>query len=343
MSNPTSSAGNHPPKRTISPKENLLRAIRRDHPRWVPEGLDGPVNMADTVTIWAPVVERPDEEPGLDAFSVDWSYHKDAEGGTYPTIGGHTLSDISKWRDELIIPDVEDQDWDGIRAQAEAVDRDEKLLMGFVQMGLFERSYLLLGMEEALMAFMTNPDEMYEMLGAVADYKIELIRKFDDVIDMDMLWYGDDWGMQRALFLPPDIWRRVIKPHTKRIYDCMREREIIINQHCCGKIDAVFGDMVEIGADLWNPCQPCNDLPELKRKYGDRISFHGAIDSQFVLHRPGVTADEVRAEARRCIDMLAPGGGYIAGPSHHVPYDPELIEALQDEVETYGGAFYAQD
>ena len=98
--------------------------------------------------------------------------------------------------------------------------------MGFVQMGLFERSYLLLGMEEALMAFLTDPDDMYDMLGTVADYKIELIRKFDDVIDMDMLWFGDDWGTQQAMFIPPDAWRRVIKPPLNRLYDCIKERKI---------------------------------------------------------------------------------------------------------------------
>jgi hypothetical protein len=95
-----------------------------------------------------------------------------------------------------------------------------------------------------------------------------------------------------------------------------------------------------LGADIWNPCQPCNDLAGLKRQYGDRISFHGGMDSQFVLDRSGVTAAEVRAEARRVIDILAPGGGYIAGPSQRVPRDPVLVAALRDEVKCYGRNIY---
>jgi hypothetical protein len=51
-----------------------------------------------------------------------------------------------------------------------------------------------------------------------------------------------------------------------------------------------------MGADMWNPCQPCNNLAGLKRTYGQRLSFYGGLDSQFVLGRPGVTAEEVRAE-----------------------------------------------
>ena len=157
---------------------------------------------------------------------------------------------------------------------------------------------------------------------------------------MDILWYGDDWGTQSDLFLPPDVWRQIIKPHTRRIYECLKNRDIIINQHSCGKIEKVFADIVEMGANVWNPCQPCNDLAGLKKASSGQIAFCGAIDSQFVLDKPGVTTSEVRAEVRRRIDELAAGGGYIAGPSHGVPYDQELIDAMNDEIDVYGRAVY---
>ena len=320
-------------------RENLLRAIRREGPAWVPEGLGGPVYLANTATIWSPVVERP-ARAGTDAFGVGWALREHAEGGTFPAHGEHTISRLDHWREEITFPDLDDQDWDAPRAEADSIDRDENLVMGFVEMGLFERSYLLLGMAEALVGYITAPDEMDALLGAIADYKIELIERFHDSVGLDMVWYGDDWGTQDALFVPPEVWRRVIGPHTRRIYDCMTRRGILVNQHSCGRIEAVFADMVEMGADLWNPCQPCNDLAGLKRRYGEKIAFHGGIDSQFVLDRPGVTAEEVRGEVRKCIDTLAPGGGYIAGPSHQVPRDPDLLAAMKDEVETYGKMFY---
>jgi uroporphyrinogen-III decarboxylase len=207
-------------------------------------------------------------------------------------------------------------------------------------MGLFERSYLLLGMEEALVNYLLEPESMFDLLGALADYKIAVITRFHEVLHLDMVWYGDDWGTQDRLFVSPDVWRRVIKPHTRRIYDCMKERGILINQHSCGKIEAIFGDMVEMGADMWNPCQPCNNLAELKRRYGSRIAFYGGLDSQFVLGRPDSTPCEVRAEVRKRIDEMASGGGYIAAPSHDVPYDPELLKAMKDEIDVYGRAFY---
>ena len=153
---------------------------------------------------------------------------------------------------------------------------------------------------------------------------------------MDILWYGDDWGTQDALFVPPHVWRQVLKPATQRIYNCCKERGILINQHSCGRIEEIFADIVEMGAAVWNPCQPCNDLARLKKTFAGRVAFSGGIDSQFVLDREGVTPDEVRAEVRRRIDELGAGGGYIAAPSHSVPYDPAVLEAMNDEISTYG-------
>ena len=316
-------------------RENLLRVIRHDAPGWVPDG------MESVIRLYPPVVERPDRA-GADAFGVRWAYEPGAEGGTFPLPGGHTLRDLACWREQLALPDVSALDWSAVAAQAAAIDRRLFLVEGFVEMGLFERSYLLLGMEAALAAYVQNPGLIADLLGAIADYKIALIARFYEVAGLDILWYGDDWGTQQNLFMSPSIWRRTVKPHTQRIYDCARQRGILVNQHSCGQIEAIFGDMVAMGADLWNPCQPCNNLARLKRQYGDRITFCGGIDSQFVLARPDATPDDVRAEVRRRIDEMAAGGGYIAAPSHSVPYAPELLYAMTDEIAGYGRSYYRQ-
>lgn len=313
----------------LSQKENLLRAIRHDSPQWVPNG------MESLWLIGPPIVERP-AHGGKDAFGVVWALDNESEGSTYPEHNGHPVTDLRKWQSQATFPDPAKLDWSAAKAEAASIDRDQFLVGGFVEMGIFERSYLLLGMEGALTNYLTEPETMQQLAGDIANYKIKLIERFDDSVDLDIVWYGDDWGTQDALFMPPGTWRDIIKPATQRIYDCMKERDIIINQHSCGKIEDVFADMVEMGADVWNPCQPCNDLTMLKRKYGDKIAFCGGIDSQFILDKPGITAAEVRAEVRRRIDEMADGGGYIAGPSHSVPFDQELIDAMNDEIATYG-------
>ena len=121
----------------------------------------------------------------------------------------------------------------------------------------------------------------------------------------------------------------------------MKKRNIIIDQHSCGRIEEVFADIVEMGADIYNPCQPCNNLKELKQKFNGKIAFEGGIDSQFVLSKDGVTQEEIRAEVRKRIDELAEGGGYIAVPSHSVPYDDKIVATMIDEISVYGKKVFA--
>ncbi len=320
----------------MNAKENLLRAIKRDNPKYVPNG------MKNIVFVKPPTVERP-IVAGFDDWGCEYGFEPDAEGGTYPLVGGNPIHDILTWREELNVPDFNKHDWTKLTQtwaelplDVEAIDRENTLVMGLVEFGIFERIYMLFGMEEALMYFLTDPDELYELAGIIADYKIGVIKRFYEAISLDVLWYGDDWGTQTNLFIPPKIWRKVIKPHTKRIYDCIHDLGMIVNQHSCGKIEAVFGDMVEMGADMWNMCQPCNELKMLKGKYGKNICFFGGLDSQFVLNKPGVTIDEVRQEVRNRVLDLKEGGGFIAAPSHEVPYSKEVLDAIDEELEKVG-------
>ncbi|MCL2640181.1 MAG: hypothetical protein FWD53_04990 [Phycisphaerales bacterium] len=317
----------------LTPRENLLRVIHHNNPQWVPSGLEA------RARVYAPLNERP-THTGLDAFGSHWSLHGEAFGGTHPTEGNPVITDILRWREQLHIPDIDADDWSEPRLAALQIDRSQFLVEGFVQMGIFERSHILMGMEEALMAYLTEPDEMAALLTALADHKIATIQKLHEVANLDMIRYGDDWGTQQNLFLPPETWRAIIKPQTKRIFDCCKSLGLLINQHSCGKIESIFADLVEIGADIWNPCQPCNDLAALKRNFSGRITFCGGIDSQFVLSKPNVTAEEVRQEVRRRIDEMAHNGGYIADPSHGVPYDPAVLAAMEDEITRYGREIY---
>ena len=329
----------------MTPKENLLRVIRRESPEWVPKGMESLVMLSPPGKLG---IERRRGSAGADCWGVLWAC-ANPRVDSYPAHDGWTIRDLHQWRREIQVPDPADADWSVLPVgwtpsertiRPEDLDRNQHLICGIVEEGVFERACLLLGMENALAAMLTDPETMDELLGCIADYKVELIRRFDEAAALDMLWYGDDWGGQERLLVSPQTWRRLIKPHTKRIYDAARQRGMLVNQHSCGKIEAIFGDLVELGMDIWNFCQPCNDLAALKRAYGDRVTFQGAIDSQHVLDRPGVTPDEVRAEVRRRIDQLAGGGGYIAEPSHGVPYDRDVMQAMRDEIESYGRRIY---
>ncbi len=96
--------------------------------------------------------------------------------------------------------------------------------------------------------------------------------------------------------------------------------------HCCGDVDELFDDLVDIGVNCFNPFQPeAMDVYSLLPEYRNRLSFFGGMSLQDVL--PHGTADEVRQDTRSLL-MLGSEGGYVFSPSHDVPGDVPVQNML---------------
>jgi uroporphyrinogen decarboxylase len=76
------------------------------------------------------------------------------------------------------------------------------------------------------------------------------------------------------------------------------------------------------------------DLAKLKADYGGKILFNGAIDSHHVLIDG--TPDLVRQRTRQVLDIMAPGGGYVAGASHDYILEETPVENVVAMFDTVG-------
>ncbi len=164
---------------------------------------------------------------------------------------------------------------------------------------------------------------------AVSDRALQEAGEF-----VDLVWYGDDVGTQRACLVRPDMYRRMIKPRHKRMAELVKRHGKRIIYHSCGSVFPLIPDFIEIGVDALNPVQVSAahmDTKTLKREYGRDLTFWGGIDTQKVL--PWGTADEVREEVRRRIDDLASGGGYVLCPVHNLQAEvpPANIVTMYEE------------
>jgi len=142
---------------------------------------------------------------------------------------------------------------------------------------------------------------------------------------------------------PPlrDLYRKLIKPYHVQLFETIKQRsKAKISYHSDGNIYPLLPELIDAGVDLLNPVHVASkdmgDTARLKREFGDRLCFNGAIDSQSVL--PHGTPEDVRTEVRRRIKDLAPGGGYILSAVHCIQPDvpPENVCALFDEAVTAG-------
>jgi uroporphyrinogen decarboxylase len=205
-----------------------------------------------------------------------------------------------------------------------------RFVIATLAFALFERAWTLAGMEEVLMAMAAGDPFADELLDGIMAFDEAVVRRAL-AFDVDGVRFGDDWGQQQGLIMGPVLWRKYIKPRIRKLYGLVRAANRKVFIHCCGKIDEIFPDLVECGVDVFNPFQPeVTDVQEIKRLYGQDLTFFGGISTQKTL--PYGTVSQVRDEVRRLIDTIGRDGGYIAAPAHDIPRDarPENVAALLD-------------
>jgi uroporphyrinogen decarboxylase len=299
---------------TVATHEQILERLDIDT-RFV--GTSGPDS--------APDIELPDnqyqDEYGVIRVKPPNSLYYDMVYS--PLAGDITMADVMKykWPDPL--------DPGRFRGLKERVRRlkeetDYAVVLGLPG-GFIHNTQYLRGFEDWFMDLRANP----KIIGALFDAAeenarttcVEALKQVGDMVDVVMC--GDDMAHQRGPLCHPDLFRSLIKPRHKRLYDAIHQHtKAPLLLHTCGSVYKIMQDLIDIGIDVINPVQvAANDMDtaRLKKEFGDRMSFWGAIDTQYVL--PLGTPDEVRAEVDRRISDLAPGGGYVLNSVHNIQPD----------------------
>jgi uroporphyrinogen decarboxylase len=209
-------------------------------------------------------------------------------------------------------------------------------IIGDVETMFFEISWYLTGLEKFLVDLVTEAAYLPVLMDQVMNYIIGAGKMLLSM-GVDILWCGDDFGGQHGMLIDPDVWRQIIKPRIKYMFEEFRSvlPGIKLAWHSCGSIIPIIPDFIDLGLDILNPIQPLAkgmDPVFLKREFGKDLVFFGGIDVQDLL--PNGTPEMIRDEVRRRIDILGKDGGYIVAPAHNIQPDTpvENISALFDAV-----------
>ena len=211
----------------------------------------------------------------------------------------------------------------------------DTLAVAKLSYNLFERAWSLAGMENLLTTMMTDPQFVHALLDSITEYNLAVI---DNVCkwNIDAILFGDDWGHQGGLLMGPHLWREFIKPRIERLYQAAKSHGKYVFIHCCGAVQELFDELIECGLDVFNPFQPeAMDVFEMKKQFGDRLTFYGGISTQMTL--PFGSVSDVKEEVHRLLNEVGQSGGFIAAPAHAIPPDakPEniatMIEVLHDQ------------
>jgi uroporphyrinogen decarboxylase len=310
----------------MTARENLERTIRHDHPQWVPSRYDGTLKILRSNILKVRPVQG-----GADDWGVNWLYTNEEEG-SYPD--NKPVIDIEHVGNKLCVPKT---DWCAVSAdvksQLKAIEGKDMFPIAYNELFMFERVKLLLGFEGFMIALVEYRAELDCLIDQIYEYNQQLVEALLDT-DIEGIRFTDDWGMQDRLLISPGDWRALFKERYRVLYDMVKKRGKYVFQHSCGRIEEIMDDIVELGVDVLDPCQPAaNDIFALKKRYGDSITFMGGLDTQTWLSFG--TPQEVYDKTMDTLKIMAKGGGYIAAPSHTITIPEDNRAAMDCAISDY--------
>lgn len=271
-------------------------------------------------------------EKFIDAYGSEWRLDLRPFSLSKPALSEPNL-------DHYKFPEVDslfDENWEENAYQLIEQEKDRFIVAAY-GFGLFERSWVLRGFENVLMDMVENEDFYIELLDQLVEHQIGILNRLLR-LPVDGIWFFDDWGFQQGVLMGADRWRKLFKPRYEKMYKLAHDSGKYVLSHCCGAIEKILPDAIEIGLDVYQSVQPeakNNNPYELKQKYGEKITFWGGLGSQQMI--PFGTPDDIKNEVRKLCKEMAKGGGYILGSAKEIqPETPDeniaaVVEAFIDQ------------
>lgn len=270
------------------------------------------------------------EYNGLEDKNIDeWGLTRERLDG-FTNLGGSPLG-------EAEIDDLKKYDWPdpydtdrvkGLSEKAEYLYKETDFALAAhrpTQLGIFEMASLLRGTEKFYMDFILNKKSVHALLDKLLeinlgfyDVLINVLGKYVKIYEME-----DDLASQLSLLISPAMYKEFVKPRHRQLVNFIKKKvpKAKIVYHSCGAINDLIPDLIDIGIDILNPLQPLAEgmnSKMIKKEYGKDLVFQGGIDVQEALRGDVV---DVEREVKQRLRDFAPGGGYIAGPSHNFGTD----------------------
>lgn len=258
----------------------------------------------------------------------------DAVGGTYVTgehidAWGCVWSNIKQGMESIVTGHAVPT-----REAVHTLEAPEKET-GFPHGFMFLRLTDLRGFSEFMMDLAEEPPELQMLIDIVLEHNLKQARLLVERVKEpgQLLYFGDDLGMQDSLPMSPDAWRTYMKPCFSRIYGIVRGAGHYVYMHTDGHIHEIIPDLVDCGVNVVNPQFRANGLDNLVRVCKGKVCVDLDLDRQlFPFCSRADIFDHVEESVRK---LGAPEGGLWlkAEVGEDVPI--ENIEAICAALDKY--------
>jgi uroporphyrinogen decarboxylase len=256
------------------------------------------------------------------------------QGPVYMEVIEHPFAQVTEAKqvEDFPFPDpLAEGRYDDAAMYIEKYKRDY-FIVGDMELTMFDMMQQLVGLEKLLIDMAQDEPYVEALIDKCKDFALAVGRHLI-AMGVDGIWAGDDFGAQHGMLISPRMWRKYFKERYRQVYAELKAAnpDVIVMQHCDGAVAPILGEWIEVGLEVFNPVQPNvpgHEPEDLKSKFGDRMSFWGAIDQQKLL--PFGTPEQIEADVKAKIEVLGRGGGYMVAPAHIIQSD-----APMDNVEAF--------
>jgi uroporphyrinogen decarboxylase len=318
----------------VNAKENALRIIHFDNPERVTAGppvytlcyngcnhesFDGKGGDGSPVgTKW------------VDVWGTEW--HK-IHDGVMGLPKGNPLAEIESLKHYEFPDPNDDRICKKIYQMAESFSGGDVFLGGSHRDTLWEKAYMLVGMENMTMYFLSEPEFARDVLHKIMDFQMGIAEHYIK-LGIEFANLGDDLGTQIGSLLGPRVVNEFLVPEYKRLFNFYKERNVLIGFHSCGNIESALDTFMFLGVDVLNPVQAtANDLDKVRSITKGRMALQGGVSSATIMEGP---VDRIVKEVRQRMGQLGQDGGYFCSPDQGMPFPRDHIDAVYRAVDEYG-------
>jgi len=247
---------------------------------------------------------------GFSAIDPSYGVHRDtlSAGGCFAD--AETISDIESYP----WPDAKYCDFTDIYNYIDQYQ--DKMVFTGLWSPFFHQAADFFGMENYFIKMYEAPELVEAVTDRIVDYYVAANDKFFSGLGdrADVMFFGNDFGTQRDLFISPENFRRFVLPSIKRLTAVGKKYNKKIMLHSCGSIYRAIPDLIEAGVNILHPiqAQAAGMSADELAQYKDRLAFLGGIDAQTFL--VNATPGEIREEVKRVRAILGPN--IVISPSH---------------------------
>ena len=176
--------------------------------------------------------------------------HEKSPNSMHMTYMRHPLEDMETLEEiqNYPYPDYASADGSYQVEQVKKIKEQDLIALGDMQMTIWECAWYMRSMEE-LFCDMMEENEIAEFLFDKVT-ELSTIRALSYVkAGVDVLFLGDDIGMQHTIMMSEDLYCKWIKPRLKKLIDTVKAEnpDVVIFYHSCGFIEPFIPHLIEAG------------------------------------------------------------------------------------------------